>query len=170
MTGTWGQKKDCDLLSCVSPAASASQPLREGAVPASAFLGADLGLCLPLFHHTRREVDVVSLLLLCLPGSGMEAQQRGQCPRGLETGWLFNRASLLAKTGFHWDFNPQSSGDPSVPLTLPTPAYGEEGRQLSVLRGCREMRQRAKSEAFQDAAKRESSSTRAKTNPWCARG
>lgn len=40
--GTWGQKKDFDLLPCLSAASSASQPLGEAAVPAPAFLGADL--------------------------------------------------------------------------------------------------------------------------------
>lgn len=72
----------------------------------------------------------------------MEAQQRGSrldtTPVGLKQPGSFNGPSLLAKTGFRWDFNPQSPGDTSVLLALPEPAYREEGGQLFLLFPCPE--------------------------------
>lgn len=54
----------------------------------------------------------------------MEAQQRGSCldtaPVGLKQSGSFNVASLLAKTEFHWDFNPQVLGTPLCSFRDPT--------------------------------------------------
>lgn len=70
-------------------------------------------------------------------------------PVGFKQAGSFNGASLLAKTGFRWDFNPQSPGDPSV---LPAACLQGGGRAvipaLSLLRGCREMKQLTKSQAL----------------------
>lgn len=69
-----------------------------------------------------------ALLARSCHGGPAERLMRGHSTSvGLKQAGSFNGASLLAKTGFHWDFNPQSL-DPSILLARPEPAYAEKGR------------------------------------------
>lgn len=71
-------------------------------------------------------MDVVVLIITALLARGWHGGPAeltlGHGPSGVKQPGSFNGASLLAKNGFHWDFNPQSPEDPSVLLAQPEPA------------------------------------------------
>lgn len=98
--------------------------------------------------HKEGDVDVVMLITAALLARGWhggpaERLMLGHCPVGLKWSGSFKGVSLLAKTGFQCDFNPQVLGTPLYylhDLTLPTGRGVDCYPALCLPRGHREMR------------------------------